>query len=81
VQPGPDGVLYVDDIRMHPRDASMQTFVYEPRLKQLIARHDENNLAMRWQYDQAGRLRVSERETERGWRTVTEHMSHQAEYR
>lgn len=81
VQPGLDGVLYVDDVRVHPRDALMQTFVYEPRLKQLIARHDENNMARRWQYDQAGQLRVSERETERGWRTVTEHMSHQAEYR
>ena len=81
VQPGPDGVLYVDDIRVHPRDALMQTFVYEPRLKQLIARHDENNMAMRWQYDQAGQLRMSERETERGWRTVTEQMSHQAEYK
>jgi hypothetical protein len=81
IQPGRQGAIFVDDIRIHPREALLQTFVYEPQLRRLIARHDENNMGLRWQYDQAGHLRFAERETERGWRTVTEHVLHQSEAR
>jgi YD repeat-containing protein len=77
---GGDEVIYVDDVRIFPRDASLATFVYDDR-RQVVARLDENNFATRWQYDAGGRLRFAERETERGWRTVREHVVHQAESR
>ncbi|MEW8561004.1 MAG: hypothetical protein AB2541_02830 [Candidatus Thiodiazotropha sp.] len=81
VQTGNNGVLYIDDLRIYPSDSKLNTFVYDSRLRLLSSRHDENNISTRWQYDQAGQLRFSERETERGWRTATEQILHQAESR
>jgi hypothetical protein len=78
LQSGGD-VYYVDDLRVFPKSTSLQTFVYEPRALRLVARLDDNNMATRWQYDQDGQLRFAERETERGWRTIREHVNHLAE--
>jgi hypothetical protein len=79
IQSGDRTRIYVDDLRIFPKDSSLQTFVYEPRTQRLIARLDDNNMATRWQYDQDGQLRFAERETARGWRSVREHLDHQAE--
>ena len=79
LQSGDASVVYVDDLRVFPREASLQTFVYEPRTLRLIARLDDNNMATRWQYDHEYQLRFAERETERGWRTVREHLNHLVE--
>jgi hypothetical protein len=77
-QSGGSEEFFIDDIRIHPKDAALETYVYNPRTLKPIARLDQNNVATRWQYGEDGQLRLVERETLRGWRTMIEHYNHQA---
>src|SRR5690606_1250261 len=65
-------ILYVDDIRIHPFNSSIKTFVYDPISLRLMAELDNNNYATFYEYDDEGMLQRIKRETERGIMTIQE---------
>lgn len=66
---------YFDDIRIHPYNANMKSFVYSPENLRLMAELDENNYATMYEYDDDGTLIRLKKETERGIQTITETRS------
>ena len=70
-QPGANNIL-VDDIRVHPFNANMKSFVYDPITLRLMAELDENNYATYYEYDDEGNLMRQKKETERGIMTIKE---------
>lgn len=69
-----DGI-YVDDIRIQPKDAHLKSYVYDSRNFKLMAELDENNFATFYEYDDEGSLIRMKKETERGIATVKENRS------
>ncbi|WP_298320825.1 immunoglobulin domain-containing protein [uncultured Aquimarina sp.] len=67
--------VYFDDIRIHPFEGNMKTFVYDPITQRLQAELDENNYATFYEYDQEGGLIRVKKETERGVYTIQETRS------
>lgn len=67
--------VYFDDIRIHPYNANMKSFVYSPSDLRLMAELDENNYATFYEYDDDGTLIRLKKETERGIKTITETRS------
>lgn len=63
---------YFDDIRIHPFDGSMRTFVYDPIHLKVMAILDENNFASFYEYDNEGKLIRIKKETEKGVFTIKE---------
>lgn len=63
---------YFDDIRVHPYNANMKSFVYDPLNLRLMAELDENNYATFYEYDDDGTLIRVKKETERGVKTIKE---------
>lgn len=76
-EPGTTAKTWFDDMRVHPYDARMKSYVYDPRTLKLIAELDENNYATFYEYDLEGLLLRVKRETEKGIVTVKESRSHQ----
>ncbi|MBL0913774.1 MAG: hypothetical protein IBJ09_15515 [Bacteroidia bacterium] len=72
--PGSSEALF-DDIRVHPFDANMKTFVYDRTNFRYKAELDENNFATFYDYDQEGKLVRIKKETERGIMTIQETRS------
>ncbi len=66
------GDCYFDDIRVHPFDGSMKTYVYDPHTLRLMAELDERNYATFYEYDEEGKLVRIKKETERGIMTIQE---------
>lgn len=66
---------YVDDIRLHPFNASMKSFVYDPITYRLMAELDERNFATFYEYDESGALIRIKKETEKGIMTIQESKS------
>jgi len=66
---------YFDDVRMHPLDSNMKSFVYDPITQRLQAELDENNYATFYEYDTEGGLVRVKKETERGIYTIQETRS------
>lgn len=66
---------YFDDIRIHPYDSNMKTFVYHPVTQRLMSELDENNYATFYEYDAEGGLIRVKKETERGVYTIQETRS------
>ncbi|MGZ4036861.1 MAG: hypothetical protein ACXVPQ_03480, partial [Bacteroidia bacterium] len=66
------GNMYLDDIRVHPFNASMNTYVYDPKSLRIWAELDERNFATFYEYDQEGVLVRVKKETERGIFTIKE---------
>lgn len=64
-----------DDIRIHPFNGSMKSFVYDPVTQQLMAELDENNYGTFYEYDKEGGLVRVKKETERGVYTIQETRS------
>ena len=64
--------IYVDDIRIHPFNSNIKTFVYDPISLRLMAELDNNNYATFYEYDEEGILLRIKRETERGIVTIQE---------
>lgn len=64
-----------DDIRVHPYDGSMKTYVYDPVSLKLVAELDERNYATIYEYDEEGKLLRIKKETERGIMTIQESKS------
>lgn len=66
---------YFDDIRLHPFNGSMKSYVYDPVTLWLTAELDDNNYATFYEYDQEGQLVRIKKETERGVMTIQESRS------
>jgi uncharacterized repeat protein (TIGR01451 family) len=64
--------VYFDDVRIHPFNGSMKSFVYDPVSQRLMAELDENNYATFYEYDEEGSLIRVKKETERGVKTIQE---------
>lgn len=69
------GQLYVDDIRIHPFNANMKNYVYDPVNLRLVAELDANNYASFYEYDEEGTLVRTKVETREGIKTITETRS------
>jgi len=67
--------VFFDDIRMHPFNADMKSYVYNPVNLRLMAELDENNYATFYEYDDDGTLIRVKKETERGIMTIKETRS------
>lgn len=63
---------YFDDIRFHPFNASMKSYVYDPETLRLSAELDDENYATFYDYDEEGALVRVRKETERGVMTIQE---------
>ena len=66
---------YFDDIRVHPFNSNLKSFVYDPITQRLQAELDENNYATFYEYDKEGGLIRVKKETERGIYTIQETRS------
>gem|GEM_PF-280455 len=66
---------YFDDLRIHPFQAAMASYVYEPESMRMLASLDDRNFATFYEYDSEGRLVNTKVETERGIFTVSETRS------
>lgn len=69
------GIVYFDDIRLHPFDGQMKSFAYDPSSQRLMGEMDENNFATFYEYDDEGILIRVKKETERGIMTIKETRS------
>jgi hypothetical protein len=67
----PNGI-YVDDVRLMPKESNMKCFVYDPITFKLMAQLDENHFATFFEYDQEGLLIRTKKETSRGIMTISE---------
>lgn len=67
--------VYFDDVRIHPYNANMKSFVYHPVNLRLMAELDENNYATFYEYDDDGTLTRVKKETQRGIKTIKETRS------
>lgn len=63
---------YFDDLRIHPFNANMKSFVFHPVNLRLMAELDENNYATLYEYDDDGTLIRLKKETQRGIKTIKE---------
>lgn len=70
-----DTDTYFDDIRVHPFNGTMKSFVYDEGTQRLMAELDENNYATFYEYDFEGGLVRVKKETERGIYTIQETRS------
>jgi hypothetical protein len=67
--------VYFDDIRIHPYNSNMKTYVYDPTSLRMMADLDENNYATFYEYDDDGTLVRVKKETARGIKTIKETRS------
>lgn len=67
--------IYFDDIRIHPYNANMKSYVYDPVNLRLKAELDANNYASFYEYDEEGTLVRTKSETKEGIKTITESRS------
>jgi hypothetical protein len=66
---------YFDDLRIHPFNSNMKSFVFDDRSLRLMAELDENNFATFYEYDDSGILIRVKKETDRGIMTIKESRS------
>ncbi|MET0637672.1 MAG: hypothetical protein ABWZ25_16705 [Chitinophagaceae bacterium] len=67
--------IYFDDIRIHPFNANMKSYVYDPINLRLTAELDANNYAVFYEYDEEGTLVRTKAETKEGVKTINETRS------
>lgn len=67
--------VYFDDLRIHPFNSNMKSFVFHPVNLRLMAELDENNYATFYEYDDDGTLIRLKKETERGIKMIRETRS------
>lgn len=63
---------FFDDVRIHPVNGSMKSFVYDDSNFRLRAELDDNNYATFYEYDLEGNLIRIKKETSRGIMTIQE---------
>lgn len=66
---------YFDDLRIHPMDGSVKTFVYDSETFKLMSELDENNYSTFYEYDNEGGLIRVKKETSQGIKTIQETRS------
>ena len=66
---------YFDDIRIHPFNGSMKSYVYDGETFWLTSELDDNNYATFYEYDEEGGLIRIKKETARGIVTIQETRS------
>jgi len=66
---------YFDDIRIHPFNSSMKSYVYDGETFWLTSELDDNNYATFYEYDKEGGLIRIKKETSRGIVTIQETRS------
>lgn len=76
INTGGTAPLWFDDLRIHPFNANMKSFVYNPQSLRLMSELDENNYASFYEYDDEGTLTRVKKETIKGIKTITETRSH-----
>lgn len=76
---GSTGTAWYDDLRLHPEDGNMKSYVYDLKDYRLRAVLDEENFASLYHYDQEGNLYLVEKETEDGIKTISENVSYHVE--
>lgn len=64
--------VYFDDIRIHPFDGNMISYVYDPITLKKMAELDANNYATIYVYDDEGHLNKVKKETIEGIKTIKE---------
>jgi Leucine-rich repeat (LRR) protein len=67
--------VYFDDIRIHPLNGSVKSFVYDPETFKLMSELDENNYSTFYEYDNEGGLVRVKKETSKGVKTIQETRS------
>ncbi len=67
--------VFFDDLRIHPFNANMKSFVFHPVNLRLMAELDENNYSTLYEYDDEGTLIRTKKETQRGIKTIQETRS------
>jgi hypothetical protein len=67
--------FYLDDLRIHPFNANMKSFVFDPQTLWLTSELDENNYASFYEYDDEGTLVRVKKETKGGIKTIKETRS------
>jgi Leucine-rich repeat (LRR) protein len=70
---------WFDDLRLHPEEGNMKSYVYNLTDYKLQAILDEENFATRYFYDSEGKLHLVKKETEKGVKTISENVSYQVE--
>ena len=71
-----NNTVYFDDVRIHPFNGNMKSFVYDPISLKVSAELDENNYATFYEYDEEGTLIRIKKETARGVMTIKESVNH-----
>jgi hypothetical protein len=64
--------IWLDDLRIQPRDAEMTTYVYDRNSLRLLTVFDDQHFGLFYQYNAEGKLMRKIIETERGLKTVQE---------
>jgi Leucine-rich repeat (LRR) protein len=64
--------LWVDDLRIQPKDSEMTAYVYDRATLRLLTVFDDQHFGMFYQYNAEGRLVRKLVETERGVKTIQE---------
>lgn len=72
------GTGFIDDVRIHPYDGRLKTFVHDGLRRSLVAELDENNYATLYEYARDGTLIRTKKETAVGIMTLQESRSHVA---
>lgn len=67
--------VYFDDVRVHPFNSLLKSYVYNPVNLRLMAELDENNYASFYEYDDDGTLIRVKKETMKGIKTIKETRS------
>jgi Leucine-rich repeat (LRR) protein len=67
--------VYFDDIRIHPLNGSVKSFVYDAETFKLMSELDENNYSTYYEYDNEGGLVRVKKETAKGVKTIQETRS------
>lgn len=71
----PGKETFFDDVRIHPSEGNMKSFVYDQQSHKLMAELDDNNYATFYEYDKEGGLVRVKKETEKGVFTIQESRS------
>ena len=66
------GEIFLDDLRIHPYNASMKTYNYDQKTLRFTFEHDDNNFFTRYDYALDGTLQRISKQTERGVLTLQE---------
>jgi hypothetical protein len=72
----PQNFIYLDDVRVQPKQAVMTCSVFDPQDFRLLTNFDGNHFGTYLQYNHKGELIRTQVETEAGMKTVSETQEH-----